>query len=189
MKRHLSSAILASAIVLTLPPELAAQQPLPKASAGEVVTMTAKVVSVDTATREVVLEGSNGAKRTIVAGPDVRNLAQVKPGDIVKATYAQAVAIELKKGGSAILSERVKEEASGAPLGEKPSGVARRQVTLTGRVEEVDAASRLVSVKGPKGNVVDVGVSPQTLAEVKVGDEVELVYTEALAIAVTAGAN
>ena len=187
MKRHLSSAILASAIVLTLPPELAAQQPLPKASAGEVVTMTAKVVSVDTATREVVLEGSNGAKRTIVAGPDVRNLAQVKPGDIVKATYTQAVAIELKKGGSGTRSTTVKEGGSRAKVGEQPSGTAQRQVTITGTVEQVDKAKRLVSVKGPQGNVVDVAVSEQTMKEVNVGDGVELVYTEALAVTVTPG--
>jgi len=189
MNCSLPLSVLAAAVFMTLPPQLSAQQSLPKASAGEIAVVSARVIAVDQDAREVVLEGRNGQTRTLVLGPEVKNLAQVKPGDVVKATYEQAVAIELKKGGSAIPSERVKEEASGAPLGEKPSGVARRQVTLTGRVEEVDAASRLVSVKGPKGNVVDVGVSPQTLAEVKVGDEVELVYTEALAIAVTAGAN
>ena len=187
MKRPLSSAVLVSAFLLTLPPQLSAQQPLPKASAGEVTTMTAKVLSVDAASREVVLEGSNGAKRTIVAGPEVKNFSQLKPGDLVKATYTQAVAVELKKGGSGIRSSSVKEEGTRAEPGEKPSGTAQRRVTVTGTVEQVDKAHRLVSVKGPQGNVVDVAVSQATLEAVKVGDQVELVYTEALAIAVSAG--
>jgi hypothetical protein len=55
MKRLLSSAVPAAATLLTLPPELSAQQPLPKASAGEVSTMTAKVLAVDAAARPVVV--------------------------------------------------------------------------------------------------------------------------------------
>jgi hypothetical protein len=181
------SGFLAAVLLSTLSPQLSAQQPLPKAGAGEVITMTSKVISVDEASREVVLEGRNGGRRTIVAGPDVRNLSQVKPGDLVNATYSQAVAIELKKGGTGVRSADVKEDASRAKLGETPGGTVRRQVTLVGTVEEVDRANRLVSVKGPHGNIVDVAVSEETLGVAKVGDQVELVYTEALAIAVTPG--
>ena len=188
MKMSLSSAALAAAILLALSPQLSAQQSAPKASAGEVATVTAKVVSVDEASREVVLEGSDGRRRTIVAGPEVKNLAKVKAGDFVRATYTQAVAIELKKGGDKVRSSNVQEETTRAK-GEKPSGVAQRRVTLTGTVEQVDKASRLVSVKGPQGNVVDVEVAPSTLDVVEVGDQVELVYTEALAVDVTAGAK
>lgn len=189
MKIPLSFAALAATFLLTLPLQSPAQQPLPKVSAGEVTTMTAKVVSVDEASREIVLEGSNGGKRTIVAGPDVRNLSQLKPGDLVKATYTQAVAVELKKGGSGVRSSDVQQEGTRSKDGEKPGGTAQRRVTLTGTVEEVDMAHGLVSVKGPQGRVADVAVSKETLEVVKVGDQVELVYTEALAIAVSAGAK
>jgi hypothetical protein len=186
MKMPLASAL--TAIVL-LPLQLSAQQALPKASAAEVITMTATVLSVDAASRALVLEGSNGGKRTIVAGPDVRNLAQVEPGDLVKVTYTQAVAIELKKGGSGIRSSTVKEEGARAKPGEKPSGTVNRRVTLTGTVEQVDASNRLVSVKGPKGNVVEVAVSKATMGAIKVGDQVDMVYSEALAVAVSANAK
>ena len=124
MNVSILSGVLAAVFFSALPPQSWAQQPLPKASAGEVITMTAKVISVDVASREVVLEGSNGGRRTIVAGPDVRNLAQVKPGDLVKATYSQAVAIELKKGGSGVRSSDVKEEGTRAKEGETPAGTA-----------------------------------------------------------------
>jgi len=184
--RQLSAAIAALVVILAAPP-LSAQQHVPRASAGEVVTTTAKVVSVDVASREVVLEGSNGGKRTIRAGPDVRNLSQLKPGDVVKATYTQAVAIELKKGSGKGRSADVVEGATRSKEGEKPGGVLERRVTLVGTVEKVDGANRLVSVMGPGGNVVEVEVAKPTLEMVKVGDEVELVYTEALAIDVSAG--
>ncbi len=189
MRVSLPSVALAAVIALTVSPQLSAQQKAPKASAGEVITVTAKVVSVDQSTREVVLEGSNGGRRTIVAGPDVRNLSQLKPGDQVKAAYTQAVAVELKKGGTAVRGTNVQEGAKRSKEGEKPGGTVHRRVTMTGSVEQVDKANRLVSVKGPQGNVVDVAVSKSTLDMVKVGDQVELVYTEALAIEVTAGAK
>ena len=47
-----------------------------------------------------------------------------------------------------------------------------------------DAKGRTVTVKGPQGNVETVKVrDPKNLAGVKVGDLVELTYTQALAIA------
>jgi hypothetical protein len=176
-----------AAAALLASPQLSAQQNVPKASAGEVVTTSAKVVSVDQATREIVLEGSNGAKRTIRAGPDVRNLSQLKPGDVVTATYSQAVAVELKKGSGKGRSADVVDGAIRSKEGEKPGGVLQRHVTLVGTVEKVDEANRIVSVMGPGGNVAEVVVAQPTLEKVRVGDEVELVYTEALAIDVSPG--
>lgn len=190
------SVALAAVVLLAATPPLSAQQQAPKAqqqapkvNAGEVVTMSAKVVSVDQASREVVLEGSNGARRTIRLGPDVRNLSQLKPGDLVKATYTQAVAVELKKGGGKGRSSDVAEEAVRSKEGDKPGGKLQRRVTLVGTVEQVDHANRLVSVMGPGGNVVEVVVAKPAMERVKVGDQVELVYTEALAIDVSASAK
>jgi Cu/Ag efflux protein CusF len=63
--------------------------------------------------------------------------------------------------------------------------VAAEQTTVVATVEKVDAKKRLVTVKGPRGNTVDIEVKdPKKLKQVKVGDEVEITYTEALAISV-----
>ena len=69
---------------------------------GEAVTRTFSVEAIDQATRQVTLKAADGSVRIIKAGPDVKNLAQVRVGDQVKATYLQAIALELKKGGSGI---------------------------------------------------------------------------------------
>lgn len=177
---------LSLALLLVTAGPLAAQETLPKGAIGEVVTRMFSVDAIDQDTRQVTLKAADGSVRIIKAGPDVKNLAQVEVGDLVKITYLQAIALELKRGGSGIRSASAGESASSARLGEKPAGIAERHVTLVGTVEKVDAATRLVTVKGAQGRLVDVAVAdPAKLKAVKVGDEVELTYTEALAIAVS----
>ena len=62
------------------------------------VTATATVVSVDQKTREVTLKNAQGQTFTIHCGEEVKNLPQVKPGDLVTATYREGLVYEVKKG-------------------------------------------------------------------------------------------
>src|ERR1700722_6477614 len=48
---------------------------------------TATVETVDAKTRQILLKRDDGKFVTLVAGPDVRNFAQIKPGDRVYARY------------------------------------------------------------------------------------------------------
>jgi hypothetical protein len=52
-------------------------------------------------------------------------------------------------------------------------------------VEAIDLPTRMVKLKGARGNVFDIQVSEEArnLAQVKVGDTVDLEYYEALAVA------
>jgi hypothetical protein len=57
-------------------------------------------------------------------------------------------------------------------------------VTLTVTITAIDAKGRTVTVKGPQGHEETVRVrDPKNLVGVKVGNLVELTYTQALAIA------
>ena len=52
-------------------------------------------------------------------------------------------------------------------------------------VEAIDKTTQHVTLKGPEGNTVEVKVkNPKNLEGVKVGDEVAITYTEAMAISV-----
>jgi uncharacterized membrane protein (UPF0127 family) len=66
-----------------------------------------------------------------------------------------------------------------------PGGRAVSQaVSLTATVEAIDSEKRVVSLKGPKGGVVDVEV-PQGAAnfdQIKVGDKVQVDYHESVAL-------
>ena len=73
-----------------------------------------------------------------------------------------------------------------AAPGSKPAAAAGREITVLADVVAVDPAKSIISLKGPRGNIVDLEVhNPDHFKVVKKGDQVEAVYTEALAVAVT----
>jgi hypothetical protein len=70
-------------------------------------------------------------------------------------------------------------------VGAQPRGTAGRQITVLADVVAVDNDNRLVTLRGPEGNMVDLKVpDPEQLKLIKKGDQVRAVYTEALAVAV-----
>jgi hypothetical protein len=76
--------------------------------------------------------------------------------------------------------------AARAKPGERPAVAAGREITLLADVVGVDAKKSIISLKGPQGNVVDLKVqNPDHFKVVKKGDQVEVVYTIAVAVAVT----
>jgi len=160
------------------------------APTGEAVvaseTVTATVVKVDQETREVTLKAEDGEEFSFVASEDVRNLAQMKPGDVVTATYAEALAYEVKKGGTVVGPATVVGGAAAAP-GARPAGGIARQTTATVIITAIDPKAPSVTFKGPQGNTRTITVQhPEKLEGVSVGDTVELTFTEAFAIKVEA---
>ena len=151
---------------------------------AQTVEVTATITAIDAATREVTLKGPKGREVTVQAGPEVKNFAQMKVGDTVTAKYVEALTLELKKGGKAVVGRTEQSGAATAKPGEKPAGLAGRQLTVIADVIAVDPATQTVTLKGPK-RTVDLKVAdPEQFKLVKVGDQVEANYTEALAIAV-----
>ena len=152
--------------------------------------MTAKVESIDHAKRLVSLRAANGRAATVEVSPEVRNLDQVKPGDNVVVRYYQALAAQLKKKGESTTVGKV-DVAGGvarAEPGEKPAGAVGSTVTTTVVIDSVDQSFKTVTFTGPNGMLRTVAVeTPQGqefINRLKKGDEVELTYTEALAISV-----
>jgi hypothetical protein len=76
-----------------------------------------------------------------------------------------------------------------APAGAVAGGATAKQVVVMANVTAVNKKGGYVTLRGPKGNSVDVSVDPSQLKLVKVGDQVEAVYTEAMALTVTPQAN
>jgi Cu/Ag efflux protein CusF len=52
-----------------------------------VIETSATVESVDQQTREVLLRAPDGRTLAVMAGPEVRNLSELKAGDTVQVTY------------------------------------------------------------------------------------------------------
>ena len=156
-----------------------------KAVVARAAEMSAQVVGLDKATRTLTLKGPKGNVVDIVAGDEVKNFDQIKLGDLVVARYVEALTLELKKTKVAAGDVAVREEAAKAKPGERPAVAGGRQITVIANVTAVDPAKKTITLKGPRGNEVALHVqNPDQFKVVKKGDQVEVTYTEALALAV-----
>jgi hypothetical protein len=154
-----------------------------KATAARVVEVSAQVVAIDKATRTVTLKGTKGDAFDIVAGDEVKNFDQVKVGDMLVVKFAQALTLELRKTKGKTGDVTVTEGAARAKPGEQPGAAGARQVTAIADVVAVDPKKSTITLKGPRGNVVTLDVqNPDQFKVVKKGDQVQVTYTEALAI-------
>ena len=149
-----------------------------------------EVTKIDAATRTVTLKNNEG-ETSIVAGPDVKNFAEIKVGDRFDVVYELAVAIELVKvKNPGATSEQVTTSTVTAPQGDKPGMITTNTVTATANVEAIDTAKNTVSLKGPQGNIFKVKVkNPDLMKDIAVNDQVKVVYTEAIAAVVSAPAK
>jgi Cu/Ag efflux protein CusF len=162
----------------------AAQAPKHVMSAEDTITAKATVESIDQKTREVTLKDEQGRLLDIVADQHVKNLAQVKVGDVVEIVYKEAIAIHILPGANAT-GAAVADAGGTAKPGEKPAAAAGRHVTIVAVIEAIDEATQHVTLRGPQGRLVQVRArNPENLKKVKVGDSVQIDYTRAMAVAV-----
>ena len=154
----------------------------------QVTTVVGVVETVDRQTREVLLRGQGGAQTgmllTVIAGRGVQRFDEVRPGSRVTVSYYQALAAQVARP-----LESSPEPFAGvgfARNADRPGGEVTRVRAGRVVVTAVDAASGTVSFVGP-GNVVRT-VSPKNsevrafVRQLRVGDRVDVLYEEALAI-------
>jgi Cu/Ag efflux protein CusF len=148
-------------------------------------TVKATVQEIDAATRTVVLKTSNGRIVEVEVGEEARNFDQLKVGDIVTAVYHESLTLNLKKRGGAAPSVEETPTAERTPAGDKPGGSVGREVKIVANVVAVNPKKQTITLRGPKGNTLDLIVQdPTQFADIRKGDQVDAVYTEALAISV-----
>lgn len=155
---------------------------------GETLKVTARVEAVDVASRLVVLKTPDGGTLVTQAGPEVRNLAQVRPGDNVVVAYREAVAARVVKSNAGVGTVDAGTAASRASPGERPGAGVVDFVRTTVTVYEVDTARNIVEVTGPRGYNRRIKVNDpearQFIRGLKRGDLVEITFTEAFAVSV-----
>ena len=180
MKRTLGIlAVVAAALVLPA----RAQQPqvVGAKGAADVTTITAKIEAIDLANRVVTIKGPLGRTVALEVDDRVKNLPQVKVGDEIVLKYTEAVLVAVVKGGGG-RSETTTAPPARAPAGAKPGTAVARQTKIVARVDQVDPHG-LVVLERPNSRYVEVRVrAPSVLKELKVGDNVEVTYTEALVV-------
>ena len=154
-------------------------------TASNIVSASARVESINQRTRMVTLRRANGERLRFQVSDEVRNLPQVRRGDLVNVTYYESVALRLKKPGRGGPSVTVDEDALRAPAGDLPAGAVGREVRVIAKVVALDRRNGNTTLELPSGKRLTFDVQdPSRLKRVRVGDRVEATYREALAITV-----
>lgn len=145
-----------------------------------------EVVKVDKKTRTITFKNKEGESK-FVAGPDIKNFDRIKKGDRVNVNYELAVAIELIKTKSdGVRSKTETNTVTKSKSTEKPSETITNKTTIIADIVEVNREKKLVSVKGPSGKITTVTVkNPALLADVQVGEQVKVIYFDAMAASIT----
>ena len=158
-----------------------------KVGEADAIQIQGKVKAINKKTREVTLVGPQGNQLVIPAGEDVKNFDQIRVGDLVTLTYVQALVLELKAVKKNGIRERVESENKvAAKPGEKPAGMIEKTVRIVANVVAVNPKAQTVTLRGPKRTVEVAVKDPAMLKDVKVGNQVEATFIEAVALVVTA---
>ncbi len=158
----------------------------PGGAESELVVINATVKAIDKKNRFVTLKFEDGKEKKIKCGPEVRNFAQIRVGDDVKAQFLESVELVVSGPGTKPSADRQKEVAR-APLGSKPGYAVVDAVEVTATVQAIDYQTRDVTLLGPEGKTIKLKAGPEIkrLNDVKQGDTVLARLTKAASITVS----
>jgi hypothetical protein len=160
--------------------------------AEETTTLNAVVETVDATSRELLLRGAGGAQSgalmSMLVSPRVQRLSQIRPGDRVTVQFYQALAAQAVTPFSRTSQPFEGVTVDRRETAERPGGEVTRVRSGRVTVTAVDPASNSISFIGPN-NVprTVIAQNPDVQAfirRLRVGDQVDLVFEEALAISV-----
>jgi Cu/Ag efflux protein CusF len=152
---------------------------------GEKITRQGIVISIDAKTRTVVVEGEQGRQVSIVAPAEAPNFDKIKVGDPVVATYFESVALAIAPVADAEPGASATAAVSTAPPGGTPGAAMAEQIQLRAVVKAVDPKTRSVTLDVPEGGERTLKAGEALdLEKVKVGEQVSVTLTRALAISI-----
>lgn len=150
--------------------------------------ISATVVSVDPMTRIIELRGEEGRTGAFTAGPEVKNFAQIHPGDKVVVSYYRGIAAQVLPPGTTKNEVNQIDLASTAQPGAKPGAGVSSAIRGTVVVQKIDTKANTITVRKPDGTSSTLPVESEEgrtfIKKLKKGDKVDVVYAEALAVEV-----
>ena len=150
---------------------------------GEMITSTVTVEAIEQSTRTLTVKNDKGVYETIQAGPDVTRFKELKVGDKITVRYYDNVVVRVKKPGEAAVD--VDTAALTKGQGARPAGTAATQRTITVTITALDPKASSITVKGPNGYTYSRRVEDKKVfGQVKVGDQLDMTWTEAMLISV-----
>ncbi len=157
-----------------------------KTVASDTITATATITAIDQATRTITIKDEFGISDVVEVPQEVERFSALKVGDKISITYRSSVVVRLRQPGDP--TPEVEQAALTPSKGEKPGLTAAAQQTLTVTVVAIDMNAPSITVKGPNGLTYLRKVQDkEALAKLKVGDTLDITWTDAIAVSVTPG--
>jgi hypothetical protein len=177
MKR-LVVGIVAAAVLVAMARTAMAQA---KTVSSEMRTETGTIEAIDAPGRAVTIKKADGTFVTTVAGPDVKRFDELKVGDKITARYYENLVIRVKRPGESEVDSKVKATTGSEQA--LPGGTKAKQRTITATISAIDPTTPSITFTGPNGYKYTSKVQDtEALAKVKVGDKVDIVWTEAVLV-------
>jgi hypothetical protein len=159
------------------------------ATVAHTVEATAVVEAVDQQRREVLIRGTGGNLFALLADPAV-NIQRLKAGDRILVRFVEALAVSLAKPGQDAGGSVAEQSGIGrsAPVGSSAAGTVENQMRMTVTIDAIDHFTHRVSFTDHGNTTHSVAVQDPAARRfvdtLKVGDRVDLVYTQSLAVAI-----
>ena len=149
------------------------------------VEMRAVVIGVDQKHRLLALEGDDGGRMVLPVAEEFRDFERARVGDQVVVSYTEAIAWQVKPSDKGAPGVSTRETLSNPRAGEAPGGAIERAITITATITAFDVARGTVTLTGPQGRSNTLKAHrPADLEKIRVGDLVDITYSEALAVGI-----
>ena len=183
MTRQSLAVVLFTAAAVVTAGALARAEAQKPVTQGEAVTETSVIQAIDSKARLVTLKNEDGTIDTIYCGPEVQRFDALKVGDKVTFRYYESIVYAITKPGAT--PPAATDAAIVRSKGAKPGATISQQMTATVTVLEIDAKVPSVTISTDDGSKMSFKIEDKkNLEGLKVGDKVQITYTQALAISV-----
>jgi hypothetical protein len=174
-----------TAVVVLTAASMSAAPQLTKTVQGESKTATVTVEAIQKTTREVMVKRQDGTTDVFYVPPTVKRFDTLKVGDKINARYYETMVLQLKKPGEKDV-DTAASATSQSPA--NASGTAAFQQKATVTITAIDPKVPSITFSGPRGWSYSSRVEDtKALSKVKVGDKVDITWTEALILSIEDG--
>jgi len=151
-----------------------------KTLTGKTKTVTATVEAIEAASRTLTLKQQDGTYVETVVPADVKRFSEIKIGDTITARYYENLVIRVKRPGEKDMDTGMKSTTAAAG---GAAGTRAKQRTITATITAIDQSVPSITFTGPNGWKYSSRVEDtKALAGVKVGDKVDIIWTEAMLV-------
>ena len=173
-----------AAIVLAAVAAAASAQ-VSKTLPGKLEMVTVSVESIEKSTREVTVKKPDGTYDVFYVPADVKRFDTLKIGDKITAKYYESVVLNLQAPGQKPVD---KDSGAVTRTGDRNAATGAHQRTITATITQIDMKAPSITFSGPNGWHYSTRVEDtKTLGKVKVGDKVDITWTEALIVSIDDG--